>query len=291
MQHKYHFIKNYIGNPQPYENIFLHQIGTAYCEADTIIPTHDHLDYFELTIVTKGKGIVTTNGIVSAIQADDIYLSFPYDKHKIQSDKSDPIQYDFLTLSTNNELLSSELTKITVTNQSPEKRIIHNELLKSLLPVTIAEFSNLNRLRSEYLHALFTQILILVIRSFGEQYPQNVRPKQREEFCYQVMEYINSHIETISSLQELSEYFNYDYSYISNVFTKTTKQTLSEYFRFQKLERARMLIRENTLSLTAIAESLNYSSIYAFSKSFKQQYGISPRSYKQKFLNAKKKYF
>lgn len=289
MQHKYRFIKNYIGVPVQYGNVFLHQIGTAYCEADTIIPAHDHIDFFELTVVTKGKGIVTTNGIDSHVEANDIYLSFPCDRHEIRSDKNDPIQYDFLALSTNEEALCSELNKITITNQHPEKRVIHNDLLKSLMPVAISEFTQLNRQQSEYLHALFIQILILTIRSFNEQYQKNVRPTQHEEFCYQVMEYINSHIYTLTSLQELSQYFNYDYSYISNVFTKTTKQTLSDYFRFKKLEHARTLIHKNDLSLTKIAELLNYSSIYAFSKSFKHQYGMSPRYYKQKFLKTDNK--
>ena len=287
MQHKYRFIRNYIGKPLQYGGVFLHQIGTAYCEPSTIIPEHIHQCYFELTVVTKGKGVVTTNGVDSFVQTDDIYLSFPNDRHKIQSDKNDPIQYDFLALSTKDRSINSELKKIISTNQSPEKRIVRSELIKTLMPMAISEFCHSSKHQSKYLYALFIQILILTIRSFNEQHTQNVRPTQNEEFCYQVMEYINSHIYTLSSLQELSQFFNYDYSYISNIFTRTTKQTLSDYFRFQKLERARALIRENNLSLTKIADMLNYSSIYAFSKSFKQQYGLSPRTYKQNFLNKK----
>ena len=36
---------------------------------------------------------------------------------------------------------------------------------------------------------------------------------------------------------------------------------------------------EGCLSVTNIAELLNYSSIYAFSKAFKEKYGVSPKRY------------
>lgn len=284
MNYRYLFIKNYLSQPVKYGNVFLHQIGTAYLEANTVVPSHNHLNFFELTIVTKGKGVITTNGIDSPVQANDIYLSFPSENHKIRSDKDDPIQYDFLAFSTDDERMSAELNKIAIINQRPEKRIIHNEVLKFLMPVIISECSQINPYQTEYLKALFVQILVLTIRMFNEQNTKSVRPTQNEEFCYQIMAYINAHIYTLNSLQELSAHFNYDYSYISNIFTKTTKQTLSDYFRFKRLERGRILIHENNLSLAKIAELLNYSSIYSFSKSFKQQYGMSPRNYKQKFI-------
>ena len=94
------------------------------------------------------------------------------------------------------------------------------------------------------------------------------------------MSYINTHIYTITNLSDLSSVLNYDYPYISKIFVETTSQTISDYYREQRLETACMLIREGNLSFTQISDKLHYSSIYAFSKAFKNHYSVSPKEYK-----------
>ena len=95
------------------------------------------------------------------------------------------------------------------------------------------------------------------------------------------MHYIDINIFSITNLQELSKQFNYNYSYLANVFSKTTKMTLSQYLANKKLEHSKVLIRENRLSFSEIARLLNYSSLYSFSKSFKKHFGLSPTEYKK----------
>ena len=58
-------------------------------------------------------------------------------------------------------------------------------------------------------------------------------------------------------------------------------QYVASEAKFQKLEKAKELIFSGKYSLTEIAEKLGYSSIYAFSKAFKKQYGNPPSSFKQ----------
>ena len=81
----------------------------------------------------------------------------------------------------------------------------------------------------------------------------------------------------MTELYELSEKFGYNYSYLSHVFTSTTGKTPGEYFREKKLEAAKILILENRKKISEIAEMLNYSSAFAFSKAFKNHFGVSPK--------------
>lgn len=280
-KYKYHYIKNYYSNPMPYEEFRLYQIGTAYCEQGATIPTHAHVDFFEISVVNAGKGTITSNNISLPVETNDIHIAFPFERHRLDSDKETPLKYDFFAFGIENSDLAKELYKLSVMYNNSEKRIIRNDTIKSLLSTAIAETNTLRPYQNTYLCSLFKQIVIQIIRSFNEQFTKSHRPTQNEAFCYQVMEYINTHIYSLKSLNELSDSFNYDYSYISNIFTKTTKQTVSDYYRFQRLEIARTLIHEGKLSLTEIAEKLNYSSIYSFSKSFKKQYGLPPSHYKK----------
>ena len=94
------------------------------------------------------------------------------------------------------------------------------------------------------------------------------------------MNYIDTHIYTMNSLSEISELTNYNYSYLSALFKRTTSGTMADYYRKRRLETARLLIIENKLKITQVASILHYSSIYTFSRAFKDQYGVSPEQYK-----------
>ena len=133
----------------------------------------------------------------------------------------------------------------------------------------------------------FSQLLIFTSRNFLYQtkkpLPGNV--SKNEALCHAIMRYIDANIFSIESFSMIAEHFNYNYSYLSKVFRQTTKITLLEYLSNKKLECAKLLIKEDKLSLTKIAELLHYASVYSFSKSFKYHYGISPSEYKRQQRN------
>ena len=97
-----------------------------------------------------------------------------------------------------------------------------------------------------------------------------------------MMNYVDTHIYSIVSLGELAEVFSYNYSYLSDLFHKVTKDSLKNYYQKRRLEVAKRLIQENHLSISQIAELLHYSSIYTFSRAFKEKYGKAPIYFKEK---------
>lgn len=60
--------------------------------------------------------------------------------------------------------------------------------------------------------------------------------------------------------------------------TKITSSSLSSNYRKKRLDAARLLIAEGRLSATHISELLHDSTVYAFSKAFKQEYGVCIQS-------------
>ena len=85
----------------------------------------------------------------------------------------------------------------------------------------------------------------------------------------------------MQGLDELSDLTGYNYSYLSALFRRVTSESLCDYYRNRRLETARLHIAENALSITAVAELLRYSSIYTFSRAFKNRYGLSPEQYRR----------
>ena len=279
---KYHFDKRYLSDPLYFGSCRLFQIGRLWCTEDTVVDKHAHFDWFELTIVTDGLGTVYTNDVPTPVRKGDIYLSFPCDFHAITPDPSAPLKYDFFAFGTDDRGLSSDLERIMELYMSPDRRVIRDGEVSSLVSSAIGEIDGDGLYSDRLLESIFTQIIIRVLRAFlHDTDSERNKMSDTETLCYRLMQYIDTHIYSMQSLEELSEETNYNYSYLSALFHKSTGGTLTEYYRCRRLEAARLLLIEGELSITHIAEILNYSSIYTFSRAFKDKYGVSPAQYRK----------
>jgi len=278
---QYHVNIGHIYSPLKFGSTALYQIGRLYSKSNTVIDTHVQGNFFELTIVTDGAGIVTTNNIPTQVERGDIYLSFPCDSHKIESDMVRPLKYDFCSFSTENEALSAELEKLIIEFNSANSRVFRDEKISTLVSNAITELKYENFFSNDVIACILEQIVIYVIRNFkkenmdaGFEHITNA-----EAQCYRLMNHIDTHIYSIRNLEELSGVMGYSYGYLSTLFKRVTSNTLLDYYQSKKFEVARLLVLEKKLKVREIAEMLNYSSVYAFSKAFKRHFGCSPGNY------------
>ena len=83
----------------------------------------------------------------------------------------------------------------------------------------------------------------------------------------------------------LSDYLalqlNHDYNWLSNLFSEVENTTIEKYFISQKIEKVKELIIYNELSLSEIADILNYSNVAHLSNQFKKVTGFTPTYFKQ----------
>lgn len=79
----------------------------------------------------------------------------------------------------------------------------------------------------------------------------------------------------------ISEKLNYDYNYLSNVFSEVKGITIQQFIIYHKIEKVKELILYNELNLSEISHKLHYSSISHLSNQFKKVTGLSPSYYKQ----------
>jgi AraC-like DNA-binding protein/mannose-6-phosphate isomerase-like protein (cupin superfamily) len=275
---KYAIDKNYIPAPRRFGDNLLYQVGKIHCEAEHVIALHAHLNWYELTVVTGGKGSVITNGVSVDVSKGDIYLSFPSEFHEIRSSSDDPLKFCFFAFWSEREDIRHELEEISQRCMLADYRIFRDERVNFLVGNVISELTSEQIYSEEQVRAMMEQITYYTIRGFmsleGVRREKSV--SKPEEFCYRIMNYIDTHIYTISSLADVVEEMHYNYSYISDLFKKTTGETLSAYYRRRRLDAAKLLLLEGKLSVTQISELLNFSSIYTFSRSYKDYFGVSP---------------
>ena len=79
----------------------------------------------------------------------------------------------------------------------------------------------------------------------------------------------------------ISQLLQYDYTYLSNVFSEVKGITIQQFIIINKIERVKELLLYDELSLTEIAYKLHYSSVGHLSNQFKKVTGLSPSYFKQ----------
>lgn len=276
----YHLNKAFFRHPLIYDGLQLLQIGRMFCKSTTVIPAHVHLECFELTVVTDGEGKIYANGVPTEVKKGDIYLSMPCDTHKIETDPEKPLKFDFFAFTVGDGCFAEAFEEISRNCSSPDARVLRDERLRPLISSAIGELEEEDPYKDELLTALFRQILIYTVRGFRKRKSARFsETAPAEALCYRMMHYIDTHIYSIRNLHELADALGYSYGYLSGLYRATTANTLAGYYQERKLDIARQLLEEDRLTVTKIAEMLNYASVYAFSKAFRKHYGVSPRTY------------
>ncbi len=79
----------------------------------------------------------------------------------------------------------------------------------------------------------------------------------------------------------LSSKLQYDYTYLSNLFSEVEGTTIEHFIIAHKIERIKELIMYDELNITEIAWKMNYSSVAHLSNQFKKVTGLTPTHFKQ----------
>jgi AraC-like DNA-binding protein len=79
----------------------------------------------------------------------------------------------------------------------------------------------------------------------------------------------------------LSEKLNYDYTYLSNIFSEVKGITIQQFIIVHKIERIKELLLYDELNLTEISYKMHYSSVAHLSNQFKKVTGLTPSHFKQ----------
>lgn len=275
--HRYEISWNSTGTPKVYGSCRLYQVGRIHMNPCGVIGEHLQRDYFELTIATDGKGRIRTNGVTVPVSAGDIYLSFPGDFHAIESERDDPLKFDFITVDTQNEALALSLEKVLAASHDAGFRLFRERAVSDIASRILSEVKAEGASHADlYIESLIYELLVLLIRVFEGKAPRTVHGVEEDTLLsFRLMHYIDNHIYSLRGLSELSALTGYTYNYLSNLFRKTTGETLSHYYKTRRLEAAQLLLREGT-SVTETASTLGYGSIYAFSSAFSHHFGFPP---------------
>jgi len=110
--------------------------------------------------------------------------------------------------------------------------------------------------------------------------------QEYSETIEDVMLYIREHIHEPLNREVLAEVAGFSVPHFHRVFTANTGESAVSYVRRLRMERAGRKLRMGAVDITEVALAAGYDTHAAFSKAFKQQFGLSPSEFRQLGCNA-----
>lgn len=95
------------------------------------------------------------------------------------------------------------------------------------------------------------------------------------------MIHYSEEVPTVNYSDYISEKLQYDYTYLSNLFSEVKGITIQQFIINNKIERVKELLLYDELNLTEISYKLNYSSVAHLSNQFKKVTGLTPSFFKK----------
>ena len=96
-----------------------------------------------------------------------------------------------------------------------------------------------------------------------------------------VKQYIREHIDEPLNREVLAAVAGFSVPHFHRVFTAHVGENIAGYVRRVRMERAGRKLRMGAVDITEVALAAGYDTHAAFSKAFKQQFGLSPSEFRQ----------
>lgn len=96
-----------------------------------------------------------------------------------------------------------------------------------------------------------------------------------------VKQYIREHINEPLSREVLAAVAGFSVPHFHRIFTAHVGENIVGYVRRVRMERAARKLRMGAVDITEVAHAAGYTTHAAFSRAFKQQFGLSPSEFRQ----------
>ena len=105
---------------------------------------------------------------------------------------------------------------------------------------------------------------------------QNYHPR-----IHAVQQYIREHLDEPLTRDVLAAIAGFSVPHFHRIFTAYMGENITHHVRRVRMERAGRKLRMGAVDITEVALAAGYDTHAAFSKAFKQQFGLSPREFRQ----------
>lgn len=268
---------NYLSNM--YNNVKFQYCGKEQRKAGHAFHSEEHEDYV-ICVIVSGNGILTYDEQSGKLDQGDAFLVCPGEKYIYT-----PLSQ---SLSTRVWLVFSGKGIEVLLGQmgfSRENRIVNlssTSNIETMIDEILCskEMSVIDELKRQ---SSFYSILASLIK-FSQGKIEVKEEKIESLYVKKAIELIETNYSKKLKVQDIANQIGINRSYLTNLFKKTIGTSPQNYLIDCRLEKSAQLLRETQNSMVDIALEVGYSDSLAYSKAFKQKYGMSPSEYRKKSI-------
>lgn len=249
------------------------------------IPRHSHsMNSYEIHYIPSGSGTVRISGKDYLLTPGTLYVTGPYVDHEQIPDSSNPMsEYCvYLQLTMHKKPASGNRPVLSVFEATP---FWFGQDCYNIEPVLKLMIQELNDKMPGYRHqviSLLRQVIVIMIRNY-------------EDCGHLPLTDDNSHM--YDPYLYIEQCFLYRYNDITldglasdiGLSSRQTERLLKQNYNMNfrqkkheaKMSAAKVMLYDKNLSITDIAQRLDYSSVGHFSTSFKNYYGMTPNEFRK----------
>ncbi len=250
-------------------------------------------NFFEIVYVEKGTGMQCINQHEFAYHDGNIFLLPPLDCHSFKIEK--PSRFYFIRFTDHYFFKNNGLTDYNAWfdriayilanyNKVPgdiiaseHERVFIIQTIKSIYQ----EYLRADHYSDSIISGAVASILNILARSIEKRYVEQANESDMR--FGEILRYLHTHIAHNDKLRipHLADTFGISKSYFSEYFKKQAGMPLVDYILKSKLRLVETKVLHTDLSLKEIAHQLNFSDSSHLAKSFKKNYGMTIREFKQ----------
>lgn len=254
----------------------LYECGYEECKATKpyeFVP----LDYWVIHYCIRGEGFLEIQGSKNHIHAGDIFVIPPFTRNKYYPDKDCPWSYRWVGL--RGTIVPKYLEPC---NLSKEHYLIHYRVDSKLDSLFESCYDAMKSGHTLMASGYVFQLLDFLQHNIHNEKADQLTPG--ELYFHTILKYIHKRFYQNITISGMAQDISIDRTYIFKLFKKYMDLCPQEYLRRYRLDKAAVLLRKSSLSVTDIGYAVGFNTPSHFSKLFAEYMGVPPSQYRRQLI-------
>ena len=260
------------------KDLYLVSCGWEKCGA-----THSYgpavRNYYMLHFILKGQGHYYLNNKHYKLNENQCFLTEPGTVTLYKAEPTNPWTYTWICF--NGDYVPHLLKQSNLNTDNPIINLSCNQTIYEIIKEMLS-YHQLTPANECYLQSKLYLIFAKLHEALQSLY--NKVELNNSFYVTKAIEYIEKNTFTNLSVNDIARYLNISRSHLYALFKQELNTSPQQFLTNAKIANARELLSKTKIPIYSVALSCGYNNAFAFSRAFKQVTNISPREYRQHYL-------